>query len=426
MWQPATWATARRPSTSNLTPGHYTDFPVPGEERFTTSESEGNILIARSILTPEDYESGQRSSLTAASYSALEPMIAKSQISGITDRSSSINCHPIFTEKLAILETTAMMKNGDTSHRHANAADSAVNDPFRSPITRSTKVSVLCQSGKPNQSEPVSTVEAEELATEQINKKVSYLTYLSGSDDGLHDGFAKGLSVFPENFGMRSPSVLTQQKMLVFTDDQSSSTSLSNNVQIHDEMTSSSVIPRKIKAVSKHKATQRLDHQQVRRNRRAEEAAAKISKTKQQDKGNHRRLRGQRAYNKGSELSVEEPAMLPAQEAMKAHARREQAKAARAQSPIFMFDEQRIIMDNFEEEHGQQPDRMDHFEHEDEAAGWMMDGGFGGDVDAGNDVAGNDLLVVDGFGNQEGIEFALMEGDDAFAHSSLALTPPQH
>ncbi|CAL2034508.1 unnamed protein product [Caenorhabditis brenneri] len=400
---------------------------------------EENVLTSRAILTPEDYESGQRSSSTAANHSASEQMMAKSQyvetidqISGITDNSSSINCQSTFTEKFTILETSAMIRNGDTSHRYANA-DSVVNDLFRSPITRSTKVSVLCQSEKPTKLEPGTTVEADEVSTEQTREEDSYLSGPSSIAALLCARSSNGHPVAMEYFEMRSPSVLTQQNMWISTDDQSSSTSFSNNVQIHDEMVNSSLVSRKIKAASKHKATRRLDHQQVRRNRsrRAGEAAAVSRIGRQSNKSNHRRLRGKREYNKGAELSVEVQAMnafpgIPPQKAMEAQARREQAKVARAQSPIFIFDEQRIIMDNFEAENGQQLELADQLEHEEEVAGWMMDGGFGEDIDAGRDVAENDLLVMDGFGNQEDIELALMEGDDAFGNSSLALTPPQH
>ncbi|EGT45164.1 hypothetical protein CAEBREN_19794 [Caenorhabditis brenneri] len=115
----------------DLSPGHYTDSPAPGEEK--------NFLTPRAILTPEDYQLEQGPTSTAANNIPLEPMIGKGQyvetidpISDSTDNSSSNNCQPYSTEKFARLET---MRNDDDDKYREESNDnfSSTMRAFESP-----------------------------------------------------------------------------------------------------------------------------------------------------------------------------------------------------------------------------------------------------------------------------------------------------
>ncbi|CAL2048216.1 unnamed protein product [Caenorhabditis brenneri] len=93
----------------DLSPGHHTDSSVLGEgANLTTPKRGGNIPIACSILTPEDYKPELGSSSTAANHSSSESMNAKIQsverndrISDIISSALSVNAQFNATEKFS-------------------------------------------------------------------------------------------------------------------------------------------------------------------------------------------------------------------------------------------------------------------------------------------------------------------------------------
>ncbi|CAL2034509.1 unnamed protein product [Caenorhabditis brenneri] len=227
------------------------------------------------------------------------------------------------------------------------------------------------------------------------------------------------------------------QDLSIYTDGQGVSTSQYNRVQDNtDKTVRSSACLQAIKAAQKQKTARRMSHEKVHRNRfrRAMEAALEVRRTRRQKRGN-KRQGSMKMNNKDVELTAEEQAMgefpgIPVQKAMEAFARKEEARAARALEPDFIYDEQRVVMEDFEAEHRQQLELVDQLEHEEEVVGWMIgdnvEDGFGVGIDDGMDVGvfDRDFWMVNGLEDQD--DLAWMEGDDAFAQSSLALTPPHH
>ncbi|EGT49595.1 hypothetical protein CAEBREN_12310 [Caenorhabditis brenneri] len=355
--------------SQEMVPGHHTNFPVPGEQDFRASEVKENILAPYDFSTPDDYKSKQESS----SSTAAENCVAQE-----SDYGSRIS-------------STALMID------------------YRLIATEKSTAS-----------------------TDELSETDPHVL-----DTKIYDSSNKGQSFSMEYSKMEGTLVPAQQDLWIQIDGQGVSTSQYNRVQDNTDKTArSSACFQAIKAAPKQKPTRRMSHEKVHKKnfRRAMEAAVEFRKTRRQKRGNKRRG-PMKMNNKVAELTAEEQAMgefpgIPVQKAMEAFARKEEARAARALEPNFIYDEQRLVMEDFEAEHRQQLELVDQLEHEEEVAGWIIgdnvEDGFGVGIDDGMDVGvfDRDFWMVNGLEDQD--DLAWMEGDDAFAQSSLALTPPHH